>query len=127
MGIKHEEEEPFSAPPWIVTFSDMIGLLTSFFIMLLSYSTKSKADFHKLAGALQGEFGIIADAKDNDLQAILPPKDLLSDKNRTDGLREEHPELEKQKDQKKVMVRKPATGERVQLERMSDGMRVKLV
>lgn len=126
MGIKHEEEEPFSAPAWIVTFSDMIGLLTSFFIMLMSYSTKSSADFHKLAGALQGEFGIIADPKDNDFQAIVPPKDLLSDKYRENGLRSEHNELEKVRDQKKVMVRKP-TGERVQLERMSDGFRVKLV
>jgi chemotaxis protein MotB len=126
VGIKREEEEPFSAPPWIVTFSDMIGLLTSFFIMLLSYSTKSKAEFHKLAGALQGEFGVIADPKDNDFQAIVPPKDLLSDKFRENGLRSEHGELEKVKDQKKVMVRKP-TGERVQLERMSDGLRVKLV
>jgi chemotaxis protein MotB len=126
VGIKREEEEPFSAPPWIVTFSDMIGLLTSFFIMLLSYSTKSKAEFHKLAGALQGSFGVIADPKDNDFQAIVPPKDLLSDKYRDNGLRSEHNELEKVKDKKGVMVRKP-TGERVQLERMSDGYRVKLV
>ena len=127
MGIKREEEEPFSAPAWIVTFSDMIGLLTSFFIMLMSYSTKSKADFHKLAGALQGEFGVIADSKDNDFQALIPPKDLLSEKYRRDGLRQEHPELEKPKEQATVVVRKPATGERVELERMSDGMRVKLV
>ena len=126
MGIRHEEEEPFSAPAWIVTFSDMIGLLTSFFIMLLSYSTKSKADFHKLAGALQGEFGVIADPKDNDFQAIVPPKDLLSDKYRDNGLRSEHNELEKVRDKKGVMVRRP-TGERVQIERMSDGFRVKLV
>jgi len=126
VGIRHEEEEPFSAPAWIVTFSDMIGLLTSFFIMLLSYSTKSKADFHKLAGALQGEFGVIADPKDNDFQAIVPPKDLLSDKYRDNGLRSEHNELEKVRDKKGVMVRRP-TGERVQIERMSDGFRVKLV
>lgn len=127
MGIKHEEEEPFSAPPWIVTFSDMIGLLTSFFIMLLTYSTKSKADFNKLAGALQGEFGLIADPKTNDFTSLMPPKDLLSDKNRADGLRDNHPELENRKEQDKVLVRKPATGERVQLEKMNDGMRVKLV
>jgi chemotaxis protein MotB len=127
VAIKHEEEQPFSAPPWIVTFSDMIGLLTSFFIMLLTYSTKSKADFQKLAGALQGEFGLIADSRDNDFQSLIPPKDLLSDKHRQNGLRAERPELEKLKDQEKVAVRKPTTGERVELERMSDGMRVKLV
>lgn len=127
MAIKREEEQPYSAPAWIVTFSDMIGLLTSFFIMLLTYSTKSKADFQKLAGALQGEFGVIAERKDNDFQALLPPKDLLSEKYRRDGLRQEHPELEKPNDQSTVMVRSPATGERVELERMSDGMRVKLV
>jgi chemotaxis protein MotB len=127
MGIKREEEQPFSAPPWIVTFSDMIGLLTSFFIMLLTYSTKSKADFQKLAGALQGEFGLIADSKDNDFQSLIPPKDLLSDKYGQSGLKAERPELEKLKEQGKVLVRKPATGERVELEQMSDNMRVKLV
>ena len=127
MGIKREEEQPFSAPPWIVTFSDMIGLLTSFFIMLLTYSTKSKADFQKLAGALQGEFGLIADPKNQDLQSLIPPKDLLSDKYSQSGLKAERPELEKLKDQGKVLVRKPTTGERVELEQMSDNMRVKLV
>jgi chemotaxis protein MotB len=127
VGIKREEEEPFSAPPWIVTFSDMIGLLTSFFIMLLTYSTKSNADFQKLAGALQGEFGIIADPKNNDFQSLTPPKDLLSPKNRDDGLRQEHPELVKPRDEAKVMVRKPTVGERVQMEKMNDGMRIKLV
>lgn len=127
MGIKREEEQPYSAPAWIVTFSDMIGLLTSFFIMLLTYSTKSKAEFQKLAGALQGEFGVIADRKDADFQAILPAKDLLSEKYKRDGLRQERPELEKAKEQADVMVRRPTTGERVELERMSDGMRVKLV
>jgi len=127
VGIKREEDEPFSAPPWIVTFSDMIGLLTSFFIMLLTYSTKSNADFQKLAGALRGEFGVIADPKNNDFQSIVPPKDLLSTKHRDDGLRVEHPELEQPHDQDRVMVRKPTVGERVQMEKMNDGMRVKLV
>lgn len=34
-----EEEAPAGAPEWIVTFSDMISLLVTFFVMLMSFST----------------------------------------------------------------------------------------
>ena len=34
-----EEDPPASAPEWIVTFSDMISLLVTFFVMLMSFST----------------------------------------------------------------------------------------
>jgi chemotaxis protein MotB len=36
---KFVEEQPAGAPEWIVTFSDMISLLVTFFVMLMSFST----------------------------------------------------------------------------------------
>lgn len=33
------EEAPAGAPEWIVTFSDMVSLLVTFFVMLMSFST----------------------------------------------------------------------------------------
>ena len=36
---QQEDEAPPGAPEWIVTFSDMISLLVTFFILLMTFST----------------------------------------------------------------------------------------
>lgn len=38
------DDPPASAPEWIVTFSDMISLLVTFFVLLMTFSTSSKKD-----------------------------------------------------------------------------------
>ncbi len=126
MGIKKEEEEPFSAPGWIVTFSDMIGLLTSFFIMLMTYSTKEQKDYRKLQGALLGEFGLIADPDNPDFDALIAPDEALANRLRNDGLRSERNDLEQLREGSKILVRKQGEGEEVQFERMMDGGRLRI-
>ncbi len=45
MGKKPRvDEAPPGAPDWIVTFSDMVSLLVTFFVMLMSFSTISTND-----------------------------------------------------------------------------------
>ena len=46
-------------PAWITTFSDLMSLLLTFFVLLLSFSTTSKHDFEKAIGALQGALGVL--------------------------------------------------------------------
>jgi len=46
------------APAWIVTFSDLMSLLLTFFVLLLSFSTISEEDFNDAMVALQASFGI---------------------------------------------------------------------
>jgi len=41
-NISIEEEEPSSAPEWMVTFSDCMTLLLTFFVLLLSFSSFDK-------------------------------------------------------------------------------------
>ena len=125
MSVKREEEEPFSAPPWIVTFSDMIGLLTSFFIMLLTYSTKDRAEFRQLRGSLLGEFGLIADASSPDYDSMLTPEEALANNLRNDGLRRERSDLQKLKEGAQILVNKEG-GPPVQFERLSDGGRLRI-
>ena len=48
-------DEP-SAPLWVVTYGDMMSLLLTFFILLLSFSTVSGNDFEKAMASLQGAF-----------------------------------------------------------------------
>jgi chemotaxis protein MotB len=126
MPIKKEEEEPFSAPPWIVTFSDMIGLLTSFFIMLMTYSTKDRAEFRRLRGSLLGEFGLIADPATQDYDALLAPEEALANNLRNDGLRKEREDLQQLDEGAKILVR-TAAGEDVEYERLADGGRLRLI
>jgi len=126
MGIKKEEEEPFSAPGWIVTFSDMIGLLTSFFIMLMTYSTKEQKDYRKLQGALLGQFGLIADPDNPDFDALISPDEALANKLRNDGLRRERADLEHLTEGSQVLVRKSGEGEEVHFEKVIDGARLQI-
>lgn len=47
------------APMWIVTFSDLMSLLLTFFVLLLSFSTITEEDFNDAMNSLQGAFGVM--------------------------------------------------------------------
>ena len=47
------------APGWIVTYGDMMSLLLTFFILLLSFSTISEEAFNQAMGSLQGALGVL--------------------------------------------------------------------
>ena len=47
------------APSWLTTFGDLMALLLTFFILLLSFSTTSEEDFQEAVGALQGALGVL--------------------------------------------------------------------
>ena len=46
------------APGWVVTFGDMMSLLLTFFILLLSFATMEKIKYKVLAGSIQTAFGV---------------------------------------------------------------------
>lgn len=46
------------APAWIVTFADLMSLLLTFFVLLLSFSTMEVQEFKKMAGAMNESFGL---------------------------------------------------------------------
>ncbi|MEE3337643.1 MAG: flagellar motor protein MotB [Candidatus Latescibacterota bacterium] len=46
-------------PAWLTTFGDLMALLLTFFVLLLSFSTTSQNDFEKAVGALQGALGVL--------------------------------------------------------------------
>ena len=53
-------ECPQGLPGWLATFSDLMSLLLTFFILLLSFSTTKQADFEKAVGSLQGALGVLS-------------------------------------------------------------------
>ena len=46
------------APGWIVTFGDMMSLLLTFFILLLSFATMETVKYKVLSGSIQVAFGV---------------------------------------------------------------------
>lgn len=47
-----------SAPPWIVTFADLMVLLMSFFVLMLSFSEMDPAKFKLMSGSMRDAFGV---------------------------------------------------------------------
>jgi chemotaxis protein MotB len=56
---KKQEEAPAGAPLWIVTFSDLMSLLLTFFVLLLSFSSIQEVEFQKALGSLKGALGVL--------------------------------------------------------------------
>lgn len=49
------------AEGWVVTFADMMSLLMSFFVLLLSFSEQDSAKFKEVGGSLERAFGVQRD------------------------------------------------------------------
>lgn len=60
-GVEEVEEEEIceeGAPGWVVTFGDMMSLLLTFFILLLSFATMDILRYVELAGTIKQGFGL---------------------------------------------------------------------
>jgi chemotaxis protein MotB len=69
--IDYGDEPPRShgAPPWIITFADLMVLLMCFFVLMLSFSEMDVAKFKLMSGSLNAAFGVQTDVHADD-----PPK-----------------------------------------------------
>src|SRR3954453_20725125 len=43
---------------WFVTFADLMGLLVSFFVMLVAFSTQDRVKLQGVAGSMRDAFGV---------------------------------------------------------------------
>ena len=57
---RHEDPGPPGAPEWVVTFTDMISLLVTFFVLLMTFSSLDAFDALKIDAWLDGNKGIHA-------------------------------------------------------------------
>ena len=74
MGKKKAEEKPAGAPDWIVTFSDMISLLVTFFVMLMSFSTMEEKEELLISQAFSNNTqGHVQNVKGH--SAVEPPRE----------------------------------------------------
>ncbi len=68
---KKKKSEPAGAPAWMVTFSDMVTLLLTFFVLMLSMARLDKMKFMDAAGSLRGAFGVLGSS---DKAEVTKPK-----------------------------------------------------
>jgi len=50
-------------PPWLATFADLMSLLMTFFVLLLSFAEMDVLKFKEVAGAMKNAFGVQRDVK----------------------------------------------------------------
>lgn len=79
-----EQEE--GAPMWVVTFADLMSLLLTFFILVLSFANMDIVRFREMLGSIQDAFGVQIQRRQADYVAFSPTeferKDMeLSQKN----------------------------------------------
>lgn len=69
---KHEPDPPAGAPDWIVTFADMISLLVTFFILLMTFSSLEELDAFQVPESIIGSTGTLSNWGGEN--SIPPPK-----------------------------------------------------
>jgi chemotaxis protein MotB len=78
MSIEVEEDKPAGAPGWMTTFADLMSLLLTFFVLLLSFSNTEVVKFRELAGSMREAFGLKSELALSDMpsgESILPEHD----------------------------------------------------
>jgi chemotaxis protein MotB len=56
---KKKKDANSGAPSWMVTYSDMVTLLLTFFVLMISMSQVDKVKFFQAVGSLRGALGVI--------------------------------------------------------------------
>ena len=56
---------------WFVTFADLMGLLVSFFVMLVAFSTQDTAKLKAVAGSMRDAFGVTDQTRYNGIIEVL--------------------------------------------------------
>ena len=88
-----EEDEAPGAPEWMVTFSDCMTLLLTFFVLLLSFSSFDDKTFRKLQMIFVENLPTIGESDDRTKDSVLPPEQIQTTVNLLEG--SEKPTLHK--------------------------------
>lgn len=58
-SFSRTDQNQAGAPPWMVTFADMMGLLLAFFILIVSFSSIEKNKITEAVRSVQGALGVM--------------------------------------------------------------------
>jgi chemotaxis protein MotB len=94
-----QDTPPEGAPEWMVTFADLMSLLLTFFVLLLSFSNMEIVKFRTMAGSVRNALGLKSEFDLSDVpmgNKLLPyedPKEGEGDPGDAQGLRSELEEM----------------------------------
>ena len=113
------------APGWIVTFSDIVSLLVTFFIMMLTWSTLESDEFEMIAGSMVGALGVTGQITDR--TALLRKPQLLGYRSDHQGS-DEPPAVRPSADPVgKMAIRlKSELGEDIEFDKLESGHRIRI-
>ncbi len=76
---KESGKKESGAPAWMVTYSDMVTLLLTFFVLMLSMSELDKMKFERAAVSLKGAFGMLQSQPMRDIksEAVTPEMEAI--------------------------------------------------
>jgi len=60
---KQPEIKEVGAPAWVVTFTDLTSLLTTFFVLLLTFSTMEPVQVRQVTSYLRGSIGVFGESR----------------------------------------------------------------
>ena len=88
MAFEQEEQEEHEegAPAWMVTFADLVTLLLTFFVLLLSFANTDAQKFQDMLGSVKDAFGTLSKTPGPDVEwkqdSVVGTVDILEVKER---------------------------------------------
>ncbi len=86
---REPDPEPDGAPEWVVTFTDMISLLVTFFVLLMTFSSMEEYDMLRYQSLIQGSRGTI-ESRNGPRAIERVEDDIISDTHPLDGALDPH-------------------------------------
>jgi len=82
---KNESDEAPGAPEWMVTFSDCMTLLLTFFVLLMSFSSFDDKTFRKLKVIFANALGSASKASRESKDSVVPMLQIIHTREHDDG------------------------------------------
>ena len=124
---KMEEPDPPSCPEWMVTFSDVISLLVTFFVLILTFSTLEIEELEKITGALRGSFGVLTPNFKSNKSDLLHRGEIKSDRERERGAKIPFMrDVEDLLDDLEKLAVKQRPGVELKINRIEGGLRIRV-
>lgn len=124
-----EDQGPPDTPDWIVTFTDLMSLLLTFFILLLTFSTPKVENLFQLRGSIAGSFGVFSGPRD-DLESVVPPSEIRLGREQQNlnapALPPRFLPLEEHDPNRVLLKLRDQSGEEIDFDRVEEGYRVRI-
>ncbi|HKX46738.1 MAG TPA: flagellar motor protein MotB, partial [Planctomycetota bacterium] len=115
------EEEAPGAPEWIVTFTDMVSLLVTFFVLLMTFSSMNELEVLQVRGVLHGKTGVLSSGTGP--RSVDPPRDdLRSDADPLEGALVPHSRPEEEYEREREDPGRRDQGLQFDLTEVEDGL-----